>query len=161
MNCRVRNACAATFATILLGVGGCAAGGAVGPSTSAGVPDINNYPPLRNDAPPGGSAAAISMAAALGRGVNFGNMLEAPTEGAWGLSVTDDFIDKTASAGFKSVRLPVRWSNHASAQAPFTIDAAFMTHVDSIIEKLLGKGLVVVLDMHHYRQLDGDRLDPG
>jgi endoglucanase len=157
----VHSLSAATFAAIVLFVGGCAAGGAVGPSTSAGIPDINNYPPLRNDAPPGASAAALATAAALGRGVNFGNMLEAPTEGAWGLSVTDDFIEKTASAGFKSVRLPVRWSNHASAQAPFTIDAAFMTHVDSIIQKLLGKGLVVVLDMHHYRQLDGDRLDSG
>jgi len=149
------------LAAIVLVVGGCAAGGAVGPSTSVGIPDINNYPPLRNDAPPGASAAALATAATLGRGVNFGNMLEAPTEGAWGLSVTDDFIEKTASAGFKSVRLPVRWSNHASAQAPFTIDAAFMTHVDSIIQKLLAKGLVVVLDMHHYRQLDGDKLDAG
>lgn len=157
----VPNVLAATLAAIVLVVVGCAAGGAIGPSTSAGIPDINNYPPLRNDAPPGASAAALATAAALGRGVNFGNMLEAPTEGAWGLSVTDDFIEKTASAGFKSVRLPVRWSNHASAQAPFTIDAAFMAHVDSIIQKLLGKGLVVVLDMHHYRQLDGDRLDGG
>lgn len=157
MRWRIRN----SRVGILIILAGCAAGGAIGPSTSAGIPDINSYPPLRNDAPPGASAAARSMAEALGRGVNFGNMLEAPTEGAWGLSVTDDFIDKTASAGFKSVRLPVRWSNHASAQAPFTIDAAFMTHVDSIIQKLLAKGLVVVLDMHHYRQLDGDGLDAG
>jgi len=155
------NVWATTLAAIVLVVVGCAAGAASGPSTSAGIPDINNYPPLRNDAPPGASAAAIATATALGRGVNFGNMLEAPTEGAWGLEVTDDFIEKTASAGFTSVRLPVRWSNHASAQAPFTIDAAFMTHVDSLIQKLLGKGLVVVLDMHHYRQLDGDQLDSG
>ena len=42
-------------------------------------------------------------------------MFEAPTEGAWGLTVTDDFIDKATAAGFTSVRLPVRWSNHAGA----------------------------------------------
>ena len=131
------------------------------PSATPGIPDINNYPPVPNGAPPGASAAAAATARALGRGVNFGNMLEAPTEGAWGLAVTDDFIDKAAGVGFKAVRLPVRWSNHASAQAPFTIDAAFMTHVDSIVERLLAKGLVVVLNMHHYRQLDGDRLDAG
>ncbi len=157
----ILDACAATLAALLLVVGGCAGAGAMGPSTTAGVHDINNYPPLRNDATPGASAAAVATAAALGRGVNFGNMLEAPTEGAWGLSVTDDFIEKAASVGFKSVRLPVRWSNHAGTQAPFKIDAGFMAHVDSITQKLLGMGLVVVLDMHHYRQLDGDKLDTG
>ena len=160
---RVPETCrAATLATILFAVGACAAGrGATMPSAATGIPDINNYPPLPNGAPPGASAVAMSTAAALGRGVNFGNMLEAPTEGAWGLAVTDDFIEKAASAGFKSIRLPVRWSNHASAQPPFTIDPAFMTHVDSIIGKLLAKGPVVVLNMHHYRQLDGDKLDAG
>ena len=59
------------------------------------------------------------------------------------------------------MRLPVRWSNHAGAEAPFTIDPAFMTRVESIVDKLLAKNLVVVLNMHHYRQLDGDALDAG
>src|SRR5439155_11993807 len=125
------------------------------------VPDIGAYPPMANDAAPGASASAVATATAIGRGVNFGNMLEAPTEGAWGLTVTDDFIDKAAAAGFASVRLPVRWSNHASAEAPFTIDAMFMARVESVIDRLLAKGLVVLLNMHHYRQLDGDRPDPG
>ena len=134
-------------------------------STSApgppNAPDIGAYPPTANDAPPGASASATATAAAIGRGVNFGNMFEAPTEGAWGLTVTDDFIDKATTAGFTSVRLPVRWSNHASAQAPFTIDAAFMGRVESVVDKLLAKGVVVILNMHHYRQLDGDPLDAG
>jgi endoglucanase len=125
------------------------------------VADIAAYLPMPNDAPPGASASAIATAAAIGRGVNFGNMFEAPTEGAWGLTVTDDFIDKAAAAGFKSVRLPVRWSNHASADAPFTIEPAFLARVDGVVDKLLAKGLVVVLNMHHYRQLDGDALDAG
>jgi endoglucanase len=103
----------------------------------------------------------MATASAIGRGVNFGNMLEAPTEGAWGLTVTDDFIDKAAAAGFTAVRLPVRWSNHASTTAPFTIDSLFMNRVASVVDKLLAKGLVVILDMHHYRQLDGDPLDAG
>src|SRR5436190_1265792 len=124
-------------------------------------PDIAAFPPMANDAPPRASASATATAAALGRGVNFGNMFEAPTEGAWGLTVTDDFIDKAAAAGFKSVRLPVRWSNHASAEAPFTIDAAFLSRLDAVVDRLLAKGLVVVLNMHHYRQLDGDALDAG
>src|SRR6185436_9107984 len=108
------------------------------------IPDIGAYPPLANDAAPGASASAIATATAIGRGVNFGNMLEAPTEGAWGLTITDDFIDKAAAAGFKSVRLPVRWSNHAGADAPYTIDPAFVQRVDAIVDKLLAKDLFVI-----------------
>jgi endoglucanase len=145
----------------LLLAAGCAASSSVAVPAVPSGPDIAAYPPLPNDAPPGASARALASAKAIGRGVNFGNMLEAPTEGAWGLSVTDDFIDKAASAGFTSVRLPVRWSNHAGVEAPFTIDPAFMTRVESIVDKLLAKNLVVVLNMHHYRQLDGDALDAG
>ena len=136
-----------------------------GDTTASGqqpaVPDINAYQPMANDAPPGASANAIATATAIGRGVNFGNMLEAPTEGAWGLTVTDDFIDKAAALGFTSVRLPIRWSNHATVQAPFTIDPVFMTRVESIVDKLLAKGLVVIVNMHHYHQLDGDLPEAG
>jgi endoglucanase len=142
-------------------VGACAGGGGTTGLRTPAIPDITAYPPLANDAAPGASATAAATATAIGRGVNFGNMLEAPTEGAWGLTVTDDFVDKTSAAGFTSVRLPVRWSNHASAAAPFTIEAAFLRRVDSVVDKLLAKGFVVILNMHHYRQLDGDRLDPG
>ena len=110
------------------------------PGPQSSVPDIGAYPPMANDAAPGASASATATATAIGRGVNFGNMFEAPTEGAWGLTVTDDFIDKATAAGFRSVRLPVRWSNHAGAQAPFTIDAAFMARVESVVDKLLAKG---------------------
>ncbi|MEO8620504.1 MAG: glycoside hydrolase family 5 protein [bacterium] len=139
----------------------CAGGGSVSLPGPTAVPDIRSYPPLPNDAAPGASAGAVAAANAIGRGVNFGNMLEAPTEGAWGLTITDDFIDKAAAAGFTSVRVPVRWSNHAGIEAPFTIDAAFMGRVEAVVDKLLAKGLVVVLNVHHYRQLDGDPLDAG
>ncbi len=128
------------------------------PGESAGT---EAFPPMPNDNPPGASSTALATAAALGRGVNFGNMLDAPKEGDWGLTVRDEFIDVTAAAGFASVRLPVRWSNHAAATAPFTIDPQFFARVESVLEKLLAKGLYVVLNMHHYRQLDGDALNAG
>lgn len=150
---------AALAAAVLLAACGGHAGTTL-PGVST-IPDIGAYPPMPNGAPPGASASATRTATAMGRGVNFGNMLEAPTEGAWGLSVTDEFIDSAAAAGFTTVRLPVRWSNHAGTEAPYAIDPSFMAHVQSIVDKLLAKGLVVVLNMHHYRQLDGDKLDAG
>jgi endoglucanase len=150
-----------TLMILLTLTGACAGSGGTSVSGPAAIPDINAYPPMASDAAPGASANAVATAKAIGRGVNFGNMLEAPTEGAWGLTVTDDFIEKAAAAGFTAVRLPVRWSNHASATAPFIIDSVFMNRVASVVDKLLGKGLVVILNMHHYRQLDGDPLDAG
>jgi endoglucanase len=71
-------------------------------------------------------------------------------------------VGDAARGSFTSaVRLPVRWSNHASADAQAAIDPAFMARVDSVVTKLLARGVTVVMDMHHYRQLDGDALDPG
>ncbi len=117
------------------------------------------FPPMSNGVPPGASAKARDSAAALARGVNFGNIFDAPREGDWGLVMRDEFIEAAVSAGFASVRLPVRWSNHAAATAPYAIDAAFMARVEATVDKLLARGLYVVLNMHHYRQLDGDALD--
>jgi endoglucanase len=148
------------FALALLAMMSLSGGDTIVAGTSPDV-SIEAFPPVPNDHPPGASAAARATAAALGRGVNFGNMLEAPQEGDWDLTVRDEFIDVAAGAGFASVRLPVRWSNHASATAPFAFDPRFFARVESVLDKLLARGFYVVLDMHHYRQLDGDRLDDG
>jgi endoglucanase len=43
----------------------------------------------------------------LQRGVNMGNMLEAPNEGEWGLYVEEEYFDLIKEAGFDFVRLPV------------------------------------------------------
>lgn len=109
------------------------------------------------------SPAAHAAARALVGGINFGNMLDSPTEGAWGLKVEDEFIALAGNGPgqFPAVRLPVRWSAHASADAAAVIDPAFLRRVDDVVRKLLARGVTVVLNQHHYRQLDGDALDPG
>ncbi|MBK7654803.1 MAG: glycoside hydrolase family 5 protein [Burkholderiaceae bacterium] len=123
--------------------------------------NLDAYPPMANDRPPGASAQAFQVAKALGRGINFGNMLEAPNEGDWGLTLRPDFLDAVTQAGFQTVRLPVRWSNHAATKRPFRLDVAFANRVESVVDKLLAKGVYVVLNMHHYRALDGDAPDKG
>lgn len=89
----------------------------------------------------------------LGRGVNLGNALEAPTEGEWGLIIEERFFNIIKSAGFQSVRIPMRWSAHAETSAPFTIDKAFFNRVDAVVAQALNQGLNVVLNMHHYDEL--------
>jgi len=112
---------------------------------------------------PVASDEARAAALTIGRGVNFGNMLDAPNEGAWDLRAEDRFIALVGNSNpaIQSVRLPVRWSNHASADTQATIDPVFMERVVGVVDKLLARGVVVVLNMHHYRQLDGDTLDYG
>lgn len=159
------------FTCALVGVLLSACGGGGGnasttPTTPTPAPDPwAAYPTAPAGTLPGASLQARTAAAALAGGVNFGNMLEAPTEGAWGLKVEDEFIqlfgDGASPAYSRAVRLPVRWSNHAGSDASATIDAAFMARVEGIVNKLLARGVTVVLNMHHYRQLDGDALDAG
>ena len=134
---------------------------ACGGSAAIATPPVIPAPPPPVVTVPGASATSIAIAKALGRGVNFGNMLDAPNEGDWGLKIEDDYFAKTKEAGFANVRLPVRWSNHADIKAPYMIDAIFTARVEAVVNQGLSTGLYLILDMHHYRQLDGDALDAG
>ena len=69
------------------------------------------------------------IANSLGRGINLGNMLEAPVEGQWGVKLEPAYIDIVAGA-FTTVRLPVRWSNHAAPTADATLNEEFAERVD-------------------------------
>ena len=97
------------------------------------------------------------IANSLGRGINLGNMLEAPVEGQWGVKLEPAYIDIVAGA-FTTVRLPVRWSNHAAPTADATLNEEFAKRVDQVVDALLAKGVYVILDMHHYSQLSGSPL---
>jgi endoglucanase len=90
----------------------------------------------------------------LGRGVNLGNALEAPSEGAWGVTLQEAYFKLIRDAGFDAVRIPVRWSAHAAKTEPYTIQPAFFERVDWAIQQALDRGLVAVVDMHHYEELD-------
>lgn len=89
-------------------------------------------------------------------GMNLGNGLEAPTEGAWGLKLDGLYFEVIAKAGFKSVRVPVRWSAHALESAPYTIDGRFFERVDWVLEQAQKHQLAVVLNVHHYDELYRD-----
>jgi endoglucanase len=103
--------------------------------------------------------ATCAVASAMGRGVNLGEMLDAPNEGDWGHRVEQEYIEKT-TAVFKTIRLPVRFSNHAALTEDATLDEFFAGRVDNIIDALLAKGVFVILDLHGYAQLVGQAL-PG
>jgi endoglucanase len=151
---RARRSLPSLCAALLLACGGGGEAASTAAPSSPPVSVVNGNTPA--------STRAWSTAAAMAKGINFGNMLEAPREGDWGVRADEEFIALVGTGGFTSaVRLPVRWSNHASADAQALIDPAFMARVDDVVTRLLARGVTVVMDMHHYRQLDGDALDPG
>jgi endoglucanase len=92
----------------------------------------------------------------IGRGINMGNMMEAPREGAWLERLQENYFDLIKEVGFSSVRIPVRWSAHAAEEAPYTIDAKFLKRVDEIVEQALTRDLIVILNIHHYREFMED-----
>src|SRR5262245_36730083 len=65
-----------------------------------------------------------------GRGINLGNALDAPKEGAWGVTLKADYFKSIKDAGFATVRLPVNWAAHAQAAEPYEIDPTFAQRVD-------------------------------
>ncbi len=91
----------------------------------------------------------------MGRGMNMGNMFEAPTETEWGNPFRDDYFERIASQGFKHVRIPVRWDVPARAQqtAPYTINASFLARIKTVVDNALANKLMVVFNMHHHEEI--------
>lgn len=111
------------------------------------TPPEPTLPPLAAD------ADAFALAERLGRGVNLGNMLEAPNEGDWGLRVEADYFALARAAGFSHVRVPIKWSTHTAVEAPYTIDPEFFDRIDWVVDQALANGLAVVLNIHHYDEM--------
>ncbi len=107
--------------------------------------------PLAGDARPRPDVSAINQA--MSPGINYGNILEAdPIEG-WGLQAREADFNIIARGGFKSVRMPIRWSAMTAASAPYAIDVAFAAKVKRIVDAALRSGLHVIINVHHYQGL--------
>src|SRR5260370_4394729 len=92
----------------------------------------------------------------LGRGINLGNALEAPKEGAWGVTLKAEYFKAIKEAGFNTVRLPVKWSAYAGKDAPYTFDPKFAERVDWAIDQALANRLNIIVNVHHYGEIDVD-----
>jgi endoglucanase len=89
----------------------------------------------------------------LGKGINLGNALEAPNEGDWGFFLEEKYFNIISSAGFNSVRVPIRWSTHALNTAPFTIEESFLNRIEWVVNKSMDNNLAVIINFHHYDEL--------
>ncbi|KAA3610509.1 MAG: glycoside hydrolase family 5 protein [Calditrichaeota bacterium] len=89
----------------------------------------------------------------LSKTINFGNALEAPNEGEWGIILKELYFKEIKAAGFTAVRLPIRWSAHTQLDSPFTIEADFFSRIDWILDQAEENDLAIIINIHHYEEI--------
>jgi endoglucanase len=100
----------------------------------------------------GSGDAAFAANKLLARTVNYSG-LEAPNEGEWGPKLEEAGFEAIKTAGFTAIRLPVKFSNHADAAAPYKLEPTFLARVDWAVQNASKRGLAIIIDLHHYNGL--------
>ncbi|KAF9870473.1 hypothetical protein CkaCkLH20_12140 [Colletotrichum karsti] len=96
--------------------------------------------------------SAVDYVKAMNPGWNLGNTLDAiPNEGSWNNPpVKAETFDDIKAAGFKSVRIPVTYSDHFTSAAPnYTVDPAWLQRVSDVVDMATARGLYVLTNVHH------------
>ena len=89
----------------------------------------------------------------LSRTINLGNALEAPNEGDWGVVLNEEYFKLIKEAGFTAIRIPIRWSNHTTNEAPYTINPIFMNRVKWAVDQAIENKLTVIVNIHHFEDI--------
>jgi len=89
-------------------------------------------------------------------GWNLGNSFDSnPNETSWGNPTpSQTLINAVHSAGFKTLRLPVTWTDHIGAAPSYTIDAAWLNKVTQTAQWAIDAGMYVFVNTHH--EADGN-----
>ena len=109
---------------------------------------------------PGGAAAGTTgmrgltpqqIVKEMHLGWNLGNTFDAsPNETSWGNpQTTQAMIQAVAKAGFKTMRIPVTWTDHIGAAPNYTIASAWMDMVEQVVKWTLDAGMYAIVNTHH------------
>ncbi|GAA1314269.1 cellulase family glycosylhydrolase [Saccharothrix xinjiangensis] len=141
------NANIATGGSVSFGFNGSWSGGNISPAafTLNGVTCTGR---VVDEPPP---TAPKAVVAAMQPGWNLGNTLDAiPDETAWGNPLTTrELLRHVRSEGYKSIRLPITWTNHHGPGPGYTIDPVWLGRVRDIVNWSLEEGLYVMINLHH------------
>lgn len=144
----MKHSCAIALTTSLLlaaGVTACSGGATVSDPAATTV----TVQPAPGPAPSGMRAlTSTELAKLMSPGINLGNTLEAlPNETAWGNPVpTQALMNAYKAAGFKTVRIPVSWTQYADASN--NISAAWLAHVRQVVDYAHTAGLYTIINIH-------------
>nr|WP_315219969.1 glycoside hydrolase family 5 protein [uncultured Duganella sp.] len=100
---------------------------------------------------------SLQLSAQMSPGWNLGNSLEAiGGETAWGNPQANQALfNGVKAAGFKSVRIPVSWSQYADSN--YNISASWMARVKQVVDYARNAGLYVIINVHW----DGGWMQPS
>jgi len=84
-------------------------------------------------------------------GWNLGNTFDgSPNETSWGNpETTQAMVQAVATAGFKTMRIPVTWTSHIGAAPSYTVDSAWMAKVVQVAQWAVGAGMYAIVNTHH------------
>jgi endoglucanase len=104
----------------------------------------------------GGQLTPQQAAKLMSPGWNLGNSFDAaPNETSYGNPTpTQTLINAVHAAGFKTLRLPVTWTDHIGAGPSYAIDAAWMSKVKQTAQWAIDAGMYVFVNTHH--EADGN-----
>ena len=66
----------------------------------------------------------------MGRGINMGNVLSAPTEGNWAYPVYEDYFVQLSEAGFTNVRIPVDFYSGGFLTPDYTLNGSQRSNIN-------------------------------
>jgi endoglucanase len=91
---------------------------------------------------------SVQLSALMSPGWNLGNSLEAiGGETAWGNPPANQALfNSIKAAGFKTVRIPVSWSQYADSN--YNISASWMARVKEVVDAARSAGLYVMINVH-------------
>ncbi len=92
----------------------------------------------------------------LARTLNLGAVFEVAKGETWANDFAPEDLDDIAARGFTAVRVPIRWSDWTGPSPTFSIDPVIYEQIDTVVERALDNDLSVIIDVHHYEELDAN-----
>ncbi|MCK2244613.1 MULTISPECIES: cellulase family glycosylhydrolase [unclassified Crossiella] len=94
----------------------------------------------------------MAHVAAMQPGWNLGNTLDSTggDETSWGNPrVTESLLRNVKAQGFKSIRIPVTWTQHTGPAPEHQIRPEYLNRVKEVVRWALANGLYVMINLHH------------
>ena len=102
----------------------------------------------------------LAFVSGMGLGWNLGNTFDSlpnggrrgglETETSWGNPrTTRKLIKFIRDQGFDTIRIPVTWEPHMGDAPEYTIDPAWMSRVEEVVDWAMAEKMYVIINLHH------------